>query len=99
MPRANWTTSITKAAKLARRRPLIRLAVSRPAFPGTVVPVRTLMTLPEDVVAWGWCPDARRDGVAGSSLCASPLPAVEVEGEWREHQGDGGRRDEGPGDR
>src|SRR5450432_2441275 len=45
MPRANWTASITKAAKLARRRPLIRLAVSRPAVPGTVVPVGMLMTL------------------------------------------------------
>src|SRR5262245_47123204 len=99
MPRANWTTSITKAAKLVRRRPLIRLAVSRPALTGTVVPVRTFKTLPEVVVVWGWCPDARRDGVSGSSLCASPLLAVEVEGEWREHQGDGCGRDEGPGDR
>src|SRR5215472_8990177 len=45
MPRANWTTSITKAAKLARRRPLMRLAVSRPAVLGAVVLVGTLMTL------------------------------------------------------
>jgi hypothetical protein len=29
MPSANCTTSMTKAAKLARRRPLIRLAVGR----------------------------------------------------------------------
>src|SRR5215469_15746509 len=47
MPRANWTTSITKAAKLARRRTLILLAVSRPALLGTAVPVGTLMTLPK----------------------------------------------------
>src|SRR5215469_128014 len=45
MPSANWTTSIAKAAKLARRRPLIRLAVSGPAVLGAVVPVGTLMTL------------------------------------------------------
>src|SRR5260370_2434495 len=65
MPRANWTTSITKAAKLARRRPLTRLAVSRPAVPGTVVPVGTLMTLPLLLLVVP-VPDGRRAGQPGS---------------------------------
>src|SRR5260370_14547298 len=64
MPRANWTTSITKAAKLARRRPLTRLAVSRPAVPGTVVPVGTLMALLLLLLVVP-VPDGRRAGQPG----------------------------------
>src|SRR5215469_11001290 len=45
MPRANWTTSITKAAKLARRRPITRRAVSGPAVPRAVLSVGPLIAL------------------------------------------------------